>query len=128
MIWSITTAGSDRAGICYEQRTYLTGILNTTLRRGLRAETIQGRKRAERMRQFMQANPEVPRAAVAKKFGVKKIFTDYHAMLADPELESVSITTMWDQHAAPAVAALQAGGLLADRSPAPPAGAKPPEY
>lgn len=48
-------------------------------------------------------------AEVAKKFGVKKTFTDYHAMLADPELESVSITTMWDQHAAPAVAALQAG-------------------
>ena len=46
------------------------GYLNTTLRRGLRAETVQGRKRAERMRQFMQANPEVPRAAVAKKFGV----------------------------------------------------------
>jgi UDP-N-acetylglucosamine 3-dehydrogenase len=48
-------------------------------------------------------------AEVAKKFGVKKTFADYHAMLADPELESVSITTMWDQHAAPAVAALQAG-------------------
>jgi|UniRef100_UPI003783F963 UDP-N-acetylglucosamine 3-dehydrogenase len=48
-------------------------------------------------------------AEVAKKFGVKKTFTDYHAMLADPELESVSITTMWDQHAAPAIAALQAG-------------------
>ncbi|MEQ2009273.1 MAG: Gfo/Idh/MocA family oxidoreductase [Limisphaerales bacterium] len=48
-------------------------------------------------------------AEVAKKFGAKKTFTDYHAMLADPELESVSITTMWDQHAAPAIAALQAG-------------------
>ena len=48
-------------------------------------------------------------AEVAKKFGVKKTFTDYHAMLADPELESVSITTMWDQHVAPAVAALKAG-------------------
>ena len=46
---------------------------------------------------------------VAKKFGAKKTFTDYHAMLADSELESVSITTMWDQHAAPAIAALQAG-------------------
>jgi UDP-N-acetylglucosamine 3-dehydrogenase len=30
-------------------------------------------------------------------------------MLADPEIESVSITTMWDQHADPAVAALEAG-------------------
>ena len=48
-------------------------------------------------------------AEVAEKFGAKMTFTDYHAMLADPELESVSITTMWDQHAAPAVAALQAG-------------------
>ena len=48
-------------------------------------------------------------AEVAKKFGAKKTFTDCHAMLADPELESVSITTMWDQHAAPAIAALQAG-------------------
>lgn len=28
MIWSITTAGSDRTGICYEQRTYLTKILD----------------------------------------------------------------------------------------------------
>jgi phage terminase large subunit-like protein len=28
MIWAITTAGSDRAGICYEQRTYLTKILD----------------------------------------------------------------------------------------------------
>jgi UDP-N-acetylglucosamine 3-dehydrogenase len=46
---------------------------------------------------------------VAQKFGAKKIYTDYHAMLADPELEALSITTMWDQHAAPAVAALQAG-------------------
>ena len=48
-------------------------------------------------------------AEVAKKFGVKKTFTSYEAMLADPEVESVSITTMWDQHAAPAVAALKAG-------------------
>lgn len=48
-------------------------------------------------------------AEVAAKFGAKKTFTDYHEMLADPELDSVSITTMWDQHAAPAVAALQAG-------------------
>lgn len=46
---------------------------------------------------------------VAKEFGVKKTYTDYNEMLADPELESVSITTMWDQHAAPAIAALEAG-------------------
>lgn len=46
---------------------------------------------------------------VAGKFGVQHTFTDYDAMLADPELEAVSITTMWDQHAAPAIAALQMG-------------------
>jgi UDP-N-acetylglucosamine 3-dehydrogenase len=46
---------------------------------------------------------------VAGKFGATKTFTDYHAMLADPELEAVSIVTMWDQHAAPTIAALKAG-------------------
>lgn len=46
---------------------------------------------------------------VAKRFGIKKVFTDYNEMLADPELQAVSITTMWDQHAAPAIAALKAG-------------------
>ena len=33
LIWNITTAGSDRSGICYEQRNYVTGILNTVLHR-----------------------------------------------------------------------------------------------
>lgn len=33
IIWNITTAGSNRAGICYEQRTYVTQILNSTLRK-----------------------------------------------------------------------------------------------
>lgn len=48
-------------------------------------------------------------AEVAGKFNVPKTFTDYHAMLADPELESVSVVTMWDQHASPTLAALAAG-------------------
>lgn len=48
-------------------------------------------------------------AEMARTFGAVKAFTDYREMLADPELESVSITTMWDQHAEPAVSALQAG-------------------
>lgn len=33
LLWLITTAGSNRSGICYEQRTYLTKILNSVLRR-----------------------------------------------------------------------------------------------
>lgn len=48
-------------------------------------------------------------AEVASRFGVAKTYTDYHAMLADSEIESVSITTMWDQHVEPTVAALKAG-------------------
>jgi len=48
-------------------------------------------------------------AEVAGKFGAKKTYTDYAQMLADPELEAVSVVTMWDQHAAPTIAALQAG-------------------
>lgn len=31
MIWMITTAGSDRSGVCYEQRTHVTKILQRTV-------------------------------------------------------------------------------------------------
>lgn len=31
LVWAITTSGSNRAGICYEQRSYVTRILNSTL-------------------------------------------------------------------------------------------------
>ncbi len=33
LIWKITTAGSNRAGVCYDQRQYLTKILNAVLKR-----------------------------------------------------------------------------------------------
>ena len=46
---------------------------------------------------------------IADRFGVRKRFTDYRKMLMDPELESVSVVTMWDQHREPAIAALEAG-------------------
>lgn len=46
---------------------------------------------------------------VQKRFGVPHAYTDYNEMLANPELESVSVVTMWDQHAEPALAALAAG-------------------
>jgi UDP-N-acetylglucosamine 3-dehydrogenase len=48
-------------------------------------------------------------AALAGKFGVAKTFTNYHDLLADPEIDAVSICTMWDQHTEPAIAALEAG-------------------
>src|SRR5215203_5986865 len=48
-------------------------------------------------------------AEVANRFGVKNTYTDYQDMLANPDIDVVSITTMWDQHAAPTLDALQAG-------------------
>src|SRR5918911_1176788 len=46
---------------------------------------------------------------VAERFGVQHNYTDYHELLANPEVEAVSVVTMWDQHTGPALAALQAG-------------------
>ena len=40
---------------------------------------------------------------------VKKTTPDYRDLLADPDIDAVSIVTMWDQHTQPAVAALEAG-------------------
>ncbi|MEO7652536.1 MAG: Gfo/Idh/MocA family oxidoreductase [Bryobacteraceae bacterium] len=45
----------------------------------------------------------------AQRFGVARTYTDYRELLADPQLDAVSIVTMWDQHAAPVIAALDAG-------------------
>jgi UDP-N-acetylglucosamine 3-dehydrogenase len=46
---------------------------------------------------------------LADEFGVQRVYTDYNELLANPEVEAVSITTMWDQHTAPALTALKAG-------------------
>jgi UDP-N-acetylglucosamine 3-dehydrogenase len=48
-------------------------------------------------------------AAMGEKFGVRKLYRDYADMLADPDIDAVSICTMWDQHREPAITALQAG-------------------
>lgn len=48
-------------------------------------------------------------AEMATKFGVAKTYTNYADMLADPEIDAVSIVTMWDQHTDPTIAALKAG-------------------
>ncbi len=47
--------------------------------------------------------------AMADKFGVRKAVTDYRKLLDDPEIDAVSIVTMWDQHLEPTIAALEAG-------------------
>jgi predicted dehydrogenase len=46
---------------------------------------------------------------LGEKFGVKKLHTNYQDLLADPEIDAVSITTMWDQHTDIAIDALRAG-------------------
>jgi UDP-N-acetylglucosamine 3-dehydrogenase len=48
-------------------------------------------------------------SAMAEKFGVAKTYRDYHDLLADPEIDAVSVVTVWDQHTEPAIAALEAG-------------------
>jgi UDP-N-acetylglucosamine 3-dehydrogenase len=46
---------------------------------------------------------------MGRRFGVKHGYTDYRELLANPGVDAVNIVTMWDQHAAPTLAALQAG-------------------
>ena len=46
---------------------------------------------------------------LAAKFGVRKMYTDYRQLLADKDIDAVSIVTMWDQHTDIAIAALEAG-------------------
>ena len=45
----------------------------------------------------------------AEKFGVKNTYRDYRDMLADIDIDAVSVVTMWDQHTDIAIAALEAG-------------------
>lgn len=43
LVWKITTAGSNRAGVCYDQRGYLVKILNAVLKRhGGMGYTVKG--------------------------------------------------------------------------------------
>src|SRR5438874_2641703 len=46
---------------------------------------------------------------LARRFGVGRTYTDYRELLGNPEVEAVSVVTMWDQHTAPTLAALRAG-------------------
>lgn len=73
----------------------------------IHAETIAGIPEIE-LAALCTRTPE-RLAEMGEKFGVRKLYRDYHDMLADPEIDAVSICTMWDQHREPAIAALQAG-------------------
>lgn len=67
-----------------------------------------------------ESNKEVELAAVcdlneerakqkAAKYGAKKIYTDYKELLADPDIDAVSICTWNNSHAPISIAALEAG-------------------
>ena len=73
----------------------------------IHCETIQGIANME-LAALCTRRPE-RLAEQAKKFGVKKTYTDYRDMLADKDIDAVSIVTMWDQHTDPTIAALEAG-------------------
>ncbi len=53
----------------------------------------------------------------AKKWGVQKIYTDYNALLADPEIQAVEILTPQQSHKEIAVAALKAGKHVSVQKP-----------
>lgn len=87
-----------------------------TLRLGIIGIGFFGEKHAE----VVSSLPQVELAAVstrrperlreiAARFKVPKTYTDYRDLLADPDIDAVSIVTHIDQHTEMAVAALAAG-------------------
>jgi UDP-N-acetylglucosamine 3-dehydrogenase len=46
---------------------------------------------------------------MGRQFRMTALYTDHHEMLADPSIGAVGVVTMIEQHAAPTLAALQAG-------------------
>jgi len=73
----------------------------------IHAETIRGVPSLELAALCTRTEDRL--GALGSKFGVGKLYRDYRDMLADPEIDAVSICTMWDQHTEPAIAALEAG-------------------
>ena len=73
----------------------------------IHAETIVGVPNLE-LTALCTRTPE-RLSAMGEKFGVTKLYRDYTDLLADPDIDAVSICTMWDQHTEPAIAALKAG-------------------
>jgi predicted dehydrogenase len=53
-------------------------------------------------------NEETAKKA-AEKFGVDKVYTDFNDLLADPEIDAVSVATPNKYHKEPTIAALKAG-------------------
>ena len=43
------------------------------------------------------------------RFNVKHAYTSYQELLKNADIDAVTVVTMWDQHATPAIAALKSG-------------------
>ncbi|GLI08781.1 oxidoreductase [Paenibacillus tyrfis] len=87
---------------------------------GLKVAVIGAGSISEMHLTSYQNHPEVELVAVcdlveerarqaADKFGAKKVYTDYRELLADPEVEAVSICTWNNSHGEISIAALEAG-------------------
>jgi UDP-N-acetylglucosamine 3-dehydrogenase len=48
-------------------------------------------------------------AEIAAKYGIRKTYTDYHELLADPDIDAVSICTHAPDHLEPMLAAIESG-------------------
>src|SRR3954471_24884386 len=96
--------GRDAAALSPPMKTIKYGVIVLGWFGEKHCEALAGLPNVE-LHSLCTRNPE-RLAEVAKTFGVAKTYTDYHAMLADPELDAVSVVTMWDQHVGPVVAAL----------------------
>ncbi len=68
------------------------------------------RRRAEpRTRGALHAHGRSGWPSRRRSSASRRPITDYRQLLADPDIDAVSIVTMWDQHTEPAIAALKAG-------------------
>ncbi|MBD0382975.1 Gfo/Idh/MocA family protein [Paenibacillus sedimenti] len=60
---------------------------------------------------------ETRAGAKADKYGISRVFTDYKELLADPDLDAVSICTWNNSHAPISIAALEAGKHVLTEKP-----------
>ena len=71
---------------------------------------LQSYQKNERVNLYAVCDLNEERANTkAKTYGAAKVYTDYHELLADPQVEAVSICTWNNSHAEIAIAALDAG-------------------
>ncbi len=73
----------------------------------IHCEVLQGLRNAELI--ALCTRTESKLNALAGRFGVERAYTDYIDLVADPNVDAVIVTTPWDQHCKPVLAALESG-------------------